>query len=213
MPILAAANDEPSTSGLLDVFHKRQTVRKYRSTPVPDEHVRAILDAARYAPTCMNQQPWKFLVVRDKAKIAEMRKRTLEQLEKKYEEFAAKNSSMAAGELAKRRKSSFEMHEGYFSAPVYVVILFDSECPCATLGARHDGPLAAGYVMLAARALGYGTVYLTDGVPDSVSREVLGYPQRYQRICMTPIGVPDGWPEPRPKKKLDELIAYETLTS
>ena len=62
-------------------------------------------------------------------------------------------------------------------------------------------------------ALGYGTVYLTDGVPDSVSREVLGYPQRYQRICMTPIGVPDGWPEPRPKKKLDELIAYETLTS
>jgi hypothetical protein len=30
---------------------------------------------------------------------------------------------------------------------------------------------------------------------------------------MTPIGVPDGWPEPKPKKKLDELIAYESLTS
>jgi hypothetical protein len=40
---------------------------------------------------------------------------------------------------------------------------------------------------------------------------VLDIPARYQRICMTPIGVPDGWPEPKPKKKLEELVAWETL--
>ena len=48
-------------------------------------------------------------------------------------------------------------------------------------------------------------------VRGSVTREVLGIPARYHRICITPIGVPDGWPDPKPKKKLEELISYETL--
>ena len=100
--------------------------------------------------------------------------------------------------------------EGYFSAPVYVVVLTDNECPWPDF-TKHDGPLAAGYLMLAARALGYGTVYLTSSIPDSVTREVLNIPNRYTRICITPIGVPEGWPAPKPKKKLEELVAYDTL--
>jgi nitroreductase len=63
-------------AGLLALFAKRQTVRRHKMDPVPDEHLRLILDAARRTPTCMNQQPWKFLVVRDKAKIERMRART-----------------------------------------------------------------------------------------------------------------------------------------
>jgi nitroreductase len=59
--------------------------------------------------------------------------------------------------------------------------------------------------------LGYGTVYITDSIPEAVTREVLGIPERYQRVCITPIGAPDGWPEPKPKKKLEELVAYESL--
>jgi hypothetical protein len=65
--------------------------------------------------------------------------------------------------------------------------------------------------MLAARAYGYGTAYLTDGIPEAVARDVLRIPARYTRICITPIGVPDQWPEMKPKRKLEEMVAFETL--
>ncbi|MGD0015426.1 MAG: nitroreductase family protein [Bryobacteraceae bacterium] len=198
----AAPGGDPA--GLLALFAKRQTVRRYKMDPVPDEHLRLILDAARRPPTCMNQQPWKFLVVRDKAKIERMRARTME-LALKYAETAATPAEREA-----RKAYMVGLTEGYFTAPLYVVVLTDSECPCAGYN-MHDGPMAAAYLMLAARALGYGTAYLTDGIPDLVTREVLAIPSRYKRVCITPIGVPDGWPEPKPKKKLEELVAYETL--
>ena len=193
------------------VFAKRQTVRRYKSNPVPKEHVRLILDAARRAPTCMNQQAWKFLVIRDPKKIWAMKKQTLEILESRFVQFAAQQKDAKPEELQNRKAQSIKFTEGYFTAPVYVVVLVDSEAPCSGYGLKHDGPIAAAYLMVAARAFGYGTAYLTDGIPEQVTREVLAIPARYQRICITPIGVPDGWPKQQHKRALEEMVAYETL--
>ena len=101
--------------------------------------------------------------------------------------------------------------EGYFTAPVYVAVLVDTELPGSGYARSHDGPIAAAYLMLAARAFGYGTAYLTDGISDEVTREVLGIPAKYHRVCITPIGVPDGWPDPTSKRALEKMVAYETL--
>lgn len=208
--LMLAEPSLPDVDVFLSVFAKRQTVRRYKPDPVPEAHIRAILDAARRPPTCMNAQPWKFLVIRDKETIKKLHKRDLtyvfEQLEKHPQYIA-----LSPEKKETQKKSSREMIDGYFTAPVFVVVLVDKECPCSGLTVNHDGPMAAGYLMLAARAFGYGTVYLTDGVPDAVTREVLNIPARYHRVCMTPIGVPDRWPEPKPKKPLDELIAWEKL--
>ena len=198
-----ATSAEPAVKTLLEVFAGRQSVRKYLPSPVPDEHVRAIIDAARRAPTCMNQQPWKFLVVRDKDKIEQMKKRTLEMVTAYF------NKQPTATPEA--LKEAVTRTEGYFTAPVFVVVLVDNECQCGAEYTFQDGVLAAGYLILAARALGYGTVYLTDGIPERVSREVLNIPPRYRRICMTPVGVPDPWPPKKPKKSLDDLIAYDKV--
>lgn len=103
------------------------------------------------------------------------------------------------------------MTEGYCTASIYLVLLVNTKCAYLDYALRHHGPLAAGYLMLAARALGYGTVYLTDGIPESISREVFAIPERYQRICMTPIGIPDARSESKPKKRLDELVVWETF--
>jgi nitroreductase len=193
----------------LAVFAQRQTVRRYKRDPVPEEDVRKILDAARRGPTCMNQQPWIFLVIRDRAKIEAMKKRTLEGTHKYFDLQA--RSAKPPGDLEAQRAAAVRFTSGYFTAPVYVVVLVDTESPCANYAQRHDGPIAAGYLMLAARAFGYGTAYLTDGIPESVTREVLAIPSRYMRICITPIGVPDGWPKQQQKRKLEEMVAYETL--
>ena len=177
--LLVKAAEPAADADFLALFAKRRSVRRYKPDPVPEEHLRRILDAARRAPTSGNQQPWKFLVIRDRVKIDRMK---------------AFEANMA----------------GYFSAPVYIVVLTDSESQYPSYN-HHDGPLAAGYLMLAARALGYGTVYMTDSIPDSVTREVLGIPKRYEQVCVTPLGIPDGWPDSPPKKKLEEFIAYEKL--
>jgi nitroreductase len=50
----------------MDVFEaiqKRKSIRAYETTPVPEETVKKILEAARLAPSAINFQPWHFIVV------------------------------------------------------------------------------------------------------------------------------------------------------
>jgi len=61
----------------LDVFEtirKRRSVRSYARTPVPDEVLVKVLDAARLAPSAGNIQPWRFIIVRDEEKRARIAK-------------------------------------------------------------------------------------------------------------------------------------------
>lgn len=55
----------------MDVFEAvqiRRSVRTYEPTPIPSEKLKKILEAARFAPSAMNLQPWHFIVVTDAAK-------------------------------------------------------------------------------------------------------------------------------------------------
>lgn len=181
-----------------DVVRNRRSVRKFKPDPVPDAHVRQILDAARLAPTSGNQQPWQFLVVTDRELIDRLKDTCIEQ------SLAARSARL--GEVtAEQAAAVARSYEDYLSAPVYVVVLTDNESRYPTYN-HWDGPLAAGYLMLAARALGYGTVFITDSIPDEITRQVFDIPDRYTRVCITPIGVPDAWPDSPPKKSLDEFI-------
>jgi nitroreductase len=49
----------------LDLVKKRRSIRSFRTDPVPDEYVNKIIEAARYAPSGANSQPWEFIVVKD----------------------------------------------------------------------------------------------------------------------------------------------------
>lgn len=65
--------------------------------------------------------------------------------------------------------------------------------------------------MLAARALGYGTVFCANSIYEEVTKEVLNIPDEYKRICITPIGVPEEWPKMPKKKSLEEVVLHEKL--
>jgi len=54
------------------VILERRSVRKYRNEQVPENVVRRILEAGRFAPSAGNSQPWKFLVIRDPKMLAKM---------------------------------------------------------------------------------------------------------------------------------------------
>ena len=49
---------------LLELISKRKSVRKYLDKHIPDEDLRKILDAGRLAPSWMNVQSWKFILVK-----------------------------------------------------------------------------------------------------------------------------------------------------
>lgn len=202
----STANAPDATSDIWDVFKHRRSVRRYEPDPVPGEHLSQILDAARMAPTSGNQQPWKFLVIREPARIQALKTACIERARRYFD--PAKNSGEGARERFEDRVR--QNYNNYFSAPVYIVVLTDNESRYPDYN-HWDGPLAAGNLMLAARALGYGTVFITDSVPEEVTTTVLSIPARYTRVCITPLGVPVEWPEPHDKKPLESFIAYESL--
>lgn len=188
-----------------EVFMKRRSVRKFKPDSIPEKDILKIIDAARMAPTSGNQQPWKFLVIRDKNKINQMKEACIKISLDRFDKGG--NTTETRDQFRERIAVRLE---GYFSAPVYIVILTDNKSMYPDYN-HWDGPLAAGYLMLAARALGYGTVFITDAIPDNVTKEVLQIPDNYTRVCIAPLGIPVEWPVTPEKKKLEEMISYDKL--
>lgn len=51
---------------MLELSQKRFSARKYTDEPVSDEDLSYIMECARLAPSAVNRQPWKFIIVRSK---------------------------------------------------------------------------------------------------------------------------------------------------
>ena len=139
MGLLAGGADKAGKKPCQDIFDaikKRRSVRKFKSTPVTEEHLKMILSAANYAPSPRNRQAWKFVVIRDRNILDQIKEACIKR----------------TGERAR------QYFTDYLSAPVYIVIVASTK----TRNPINDfigGALAAQNLMLAARALGYGTVY------------------------------------------------------
>ena len=200
-----AGNAASPATDIWQVFQQRRSVRKFRPDPIPDADIKKMIEAARLAPTSGNQQPWKFLVTRDRDKINQLEEACVKGALERFDQRGGKSEARVEFEKEVRSRMS-----GYFSAPVYIVILTDNRSTYPEYN-HWDGPMAASYLMLAARALGYGTVFITDSIPDGVTKEVLHIPDRYTRVCITPVGVPVEWPDAPPKKSVEQFIAFETL--
>jgi len=51
---------------IISVIRNRRSVRKFKDKPVEDSKLLRILEAGRWAPSGLNNQPWRFLVIQDK---------------------------------------------------------------------------------------------------------------------------------------------------
>jgi len=54
---------------LLDFLRTRRSVRQFADKSIPKDQLEVIVDAARFAPTARNVQPWEFVVVTDRDKL------------------------------------------------------------------------------------------------------------------------------------------------
>jgi len=69
---LQTKNDGVQLTETEEVIYKRRSVRLYKKKQVPEDLVERVLEAGRFAPSAGNNQPWKFIVIQDKAVIDEV---------------------------------------------------------------------------------------------------------------------------------------------
>ena len=168
------------------MFSQRAMRRLDRDRPIGDEHLKIVLDAASKAPNGANVQGSRFLVIRDRQRIAEFG-------ELYHEAWWAK------------RKDEFGWTPGHdipADSPFRMAALLASEmrdAPVVIL-AYAIGGMAANSVfpgvqnlLLAARALGIGSV-LTTLHPIVIDRvdEMFGVPADADFHCSVPLGYPRG---------------------
>ena len=197
--------DTVKFNAVFETIRNRRTVREFQTTPVPEEDIRKILDAARYAPTAGNVQPWKFVVIKDRARLDSLRIILQANWEQRIN---------SAPELDEEKKRSYieggkNAIEGVMTAPVYIMVFVDTTI--YPRYALYDGCLAVENLMLCARALGYGAGFFTTYFPEKLVKSFVNAPDNLKFICATPLGIPREWPEMPPKKELDGFIIKESF--
>lgn len=182
---LMNACTSPTTNtvdAVLENIHARKSVRQFTDEPVSQEHIETMLKAAMAAPTAVNYQPWRFVVITERARLDAMAEvlpyaKMLKQ---------APLAIVVCGET-----TWFEGRENTY---------WQQDCSAATQN-----------ILLAAEALGLGAVW-TGVYPNmDLARplaEFLGLPGNVQPLCCIPIGHHDGTTQPKDKWK-PENIHYE----
>jgi len=126
----------------IDLANRRYSVRNYKDTPVPKEHIEVCIEAARLAPSACNSQPWKFIIVDQPQLRSQLAKAAFEGL--------------------------LDFNHFVFSAPVLVLIVSQRQKISAKLGSivkgrdfhLMDTGIAAEHFCLQAAELGLGTCML-----------------------------------------------------
>ena len=132
---------------LKEAIYSRRAVREFTSQPVHEQVLRQLIDAAIQAPSAVNQQPWLFTIVQDKALLARISR-----------EAKAHMLRTSAAALASHHFQSILENPDFdifYHAPALVVISAP-EGPWVV----EDCALAAENLMLAACAVGLGTCWI-----------------------------------------------------
>ena len=174
-----------SDPSLFDVVRNQRAHRAFRADPVDDELVERILQAATFAPSAENTQPWVFVVVRDAALRAGVGDLTARAWSGHGREHARRRLSTALFSDVDRGASG-----GVSAAPVIVVIGGDlSTCEPTVLQASIFP--AVQNLLLAAQALGLGSALTTLTTTYSEElRALLSIPEHIRPMAVVPLGRP-----------------------
>jgi len=171
---------------LFEAVKLRRSVRAFTGEEVSNEAVEKLLEAARWAPSAGNIQPWIFVVVRKpeiKRKLAEAA------LNQHFIEEAPVVIVVCADENKSGR--------GYGSRGVNLYCI-------------QDTAAATENMLLSACALGLGACWVGAFREDKV-KAILNTPRGVRPVAIVPIGHPAEKPYPRYKRPLKEIVYRETF--
>ncbi len=170
----------------LELVNKRQSDRKYKDTPLDRNLVMKCLEAARMAPSACNSQPWKFVVVDDKALLEEM-------------------SAAAAG---------MGMNKFANQCPVIVAVVLEKMNLTARIGSvikdkeysLLDVGISVEHFCLQAAELGLGTCIL-GWFDEKKVKKLLGIGNRRVPLLIT-LGYPDGESRKKIRKEMEDICNW-----
>ena len=104
----------------------------------------------------------------------------------------------------KRKLAEAAAHQ-MFIADADVIVVGVSDPRRSPRWHDRDLMIAMEHLILEATELGYGTCWIGAFNEDRV-KEILGIPEEYRVVALTPVGVPDESPPPRPRRSLEEIV-------
>jgi nitroreductase len=184
--------EAPPVEGVLPVFHERWSARAFADRNVSEADLKRVFEAARWAPSSYNEQPWRFIVgTRDSATHKKI-----------FESLIAFNQSWAG------------------AAPVLMLGVASgrfSHNGANNRYALYDLGAAASYLTLQAAALGL-TTHQMAGFDHEAARKALAIPEEYALGSVIALGY-QGEPAtlsneqllehevaPRARKPLGEIV-------
>jgi nitroreductase len=178
----------------LSVIAKRRAVRSYETKSVPKNVIKKIINAANQAPSGMNSQPWRFVVVTNKRFHKKLTSTAIPKSKRRLK-FLKKTIPERYDAIMKRYD---ELEDPiYYSAPVIIFVIGASSF------ADLSCPLACQNIMLAARSLGLGSCWIHFGsfvTHDKAIRKRLNLIKGEKIFGPIVVGYTRKFPKPPPKK-------------
>lgn len=168
----------------IEAIMERRSIRKFTETEISEEALQAILKAGMSGPSCVNARDWSFIVVRDKETLLQM----------------AEANGRAATPLKEAKFGILvcgDLNRAFPKAKDYWVI---------------DGAIAAQNMILAAKDMGIGSVWLgTWPQMDRVEKQakLFDLPEYIVPHSLIAFGYPDEAPASRAPEWEEDRVHYE----
>jgi len=195
----------------LTLARSRRSIRKFSEQAVSREDILRILEAARWAPSNHNRQPWRFVVLENRSQIARLAEVVRTELSQKLKSLP----QVASGYIGE-----FADYATFFSeAPVLMAVshkkpvsfsaglLKGVDHPDLVSGEPLSTAMAVQNLLLAAHALGLGSCVMTAPlIVCNLTLHELKPPPGHELTCLVALGYPDEKPL-QPRRKNVEQIA------
>lgn len=191
---------------IFEAIRKRRSIRKFKPTPLSEQQIERLIEAARLAPSGCNVQPWRFIIVKDKKLKHELREASYNQ---KFIEDAP-IVIVCCGDLLSWKKTREHTQDVLKRGDVSL----SKECENAlmkrvdkaVLAEMHDRipttllnvAIAIEHIVLEAVELGLGSCWVRLFDENKI-KQLLGLPEHLCVVALLPVGVPDEEPKPRPR--------------
>ncbi len=186
------------TNPVLEAIKSRRAIRSYEDKPVPESAIQTMLEAATYAPSAINVQPWKFTIITNKAEM-------------KLLSDIAKPGLIRAlpdvgdeGLVGLKKRLSDPNYNIFHNAPLLIFVA-GVKSPYAV----YDCSMAAQNMMLAAYTLGIGSCWIGTAVPaanDPNIKPRLGIPEYHDVHAAVIFGYPKGGFPKAPLKRPAQIL-------